>query len=114
MPRRVGPPGPHAWRVCGGRGGAERRCLDPVRLNSAVDRSQSHAIGRDLRALRRPAPGSPAVEQTVVTNHLKIATIAAIIEIRPAVNATIAAIILKILTRFADSNGTGGFAITMD
>jgi hypothetical protein len=36
VPRRVGPLGPHARRVCGGRGGAERRRLDPIRLNSAV------------------------------------------------------------------------------
>jgi integrase len=28
VPRRVGPPGPHARRVCCGRGGAERRRLD--------------------------------------------------------------------------------------
>jgi len=28
VPRRVGPQGPHARRVCGGRGGAERRRLD--------------------------------------------------------------------------------------
>jgi hypothetical protein len=28
-PRRAGSaPGPHARRVCGGRGGARRRCLD--------------------------------------------------------------------------------------
>lgn len=35
-PRWVGPLGPHARRVCGGRGGAERRRLDQVRLNSAI------------------------------------------------------------------------------
>src|ERR1700726_2022883 len=28
-PRRVGPPGPHARRECGGRRGAERRGPDP-------------------------------------------------------------------------------------
>ena len=35
-PRRVGPPGLHARRECGGRGGAQRRRLDQIRLNSAA------------------------------------------------------------------------------
>jgi hypothetical protein len=35
-PRRVGPAGPHARRMCGGRGGAQRRRLDQIRLNLAA------------------------------------------------------------------------------
>lgn len=42
VPRRVGLAGPHARRVCGGRGGAERRRLDLVRLNSAIVRDNTH------------------------------------------------------------------------
>ena len=41
--RRVGPAGPHAPRVCGGRGGARRRRLDQIRVNSAVHRGTASA-----------------------------------------------------------------------
>jgi hypothetical protein len=41
---------PHARRECSGHGGAKRRRLDPVRLDSATDR------GLDNRPSPRPFP----------------------------------------------------------
>jgi len=54
VPRRVGPAGPHARRVRGGCGGAERRRLDPVQLNSAMD--------ADLETTRQPSLAPAARE----------------------------------------------------
>jgi hypothetical protein len=44
-PRRVGLPGPHARR---GRGGAERRRLDQMRLNSAMPRCAGPGLGSSI------------------------------------------------------------------
>ena len=71
--RRVGPLGPHARRVFGGRGGAERRRLDPIRLNSATNRLADNRLADSTASaalrVRRDVHHRPSRSSASVRPH---------------------------------------------